>query len=192
MRKSILLAVISLALVAVACGGGKKDATGPGPSGGGDAKPDYETFGPLTVGADWESYTKVNSTPSDCQDHGKRLCDFYVNDVGLAAYKDDEAEIPVGAIIVKRSWEKNADGTPGDPGPIFVMEKRGPDYQPELQNWYWAIHWEKAAGRWVGKAPTPLYWQSPSTKLEYCHNKCHLGYDRALGGVPEENRGEDW
>jgi len=195
MRTSIRIFLISMAVAAVACGGGSTESGGGGNTagGGGDtsAPAEGETFGPLTVGADWQSYTKISGTPSDCTDHGGRLCEFYINDVGLAAYKDENADVPEGTVIVKTSWEKNADGSPGESGPVFVMEKRGADYAPENDNWYYAIHWEKASGKWAGKAPTPLYWQSPSKKVGYCVN-CHSGYDRQLGGLPEENRAENW
>lgn len=185
---------IALACAATACGGGQSKDTGTPKTGGGPGAEEIaaaETFGPLTVGADWKSFTKVNATPSNCTDHGGRLCDFYINDVGLAAYKDENAELPVGTIIVKPSWEKNADGTPGEPGPLFVMERRGSDYNAAQGNWYFALHWENPSAKWLPKLGGPVYWQTPSPKVNYCWG-CHEGYDRGMGGVPEENRPADW
>ena len=46
------------------------------------------------------------------------MVEVWVNDVGVAAYESEDAEIPVGTIVVKTSHEKD-----GSMGPIFVMEK---------------------------------------------------------------------
>ena len=154
----------------------------PGPASAPPAIPDYEKFGPLQIGADWTTYTKVNKSPVSCPDHGDRLCDFYVNKAGLAAYKSPKAKIPAGTIIVLRSWDKKPDGSRGDPGPLFVMEKRGPQDNIDRGNWYWAIHWAKPAGKWAKRLP-PIYWQSPSKKVAYCWH-CHGAYDRGLVGTP--------
>ncbi len=186
MRKPIQLVLISLTFAAFSCGGGGDQKAPAVPK----SVPAFETLGPLGVGAGYESWTKVNKTPSDCTDHGGRLCDFYVNDVGLEAYKNESAEIPAGTIVVKPSWEKNADGTAGDPGPIFVMEKRADEFA-EHSNWYYAIHWEKISAKWASKIKAPFYFQSPSKKIGYCQG-CHDGYDRQLGMVPEENRADNW
>ncbi|MCG8418111.1 MAG: cytochrome P460 family protein [Proteobacteria bacterium] len=183
MRKSIQMALISLGFAAVACGGGKGGATTPG-GGGGDQN---AVYGPLEVGADWESYTKVNSTPSNCTDHGGRLCDTYVNDVGLEAYKNEDADIPSGTIIVKQSWEKDAQGNPGARGPLFIMAKKDAGFDDAHANWYYAMHWENPTEKWAARLGGPVYWRSPSAKVNYCWG-CHDGYDRALGMVPEENR----
>ncbi|ACY16980.1 cytochrome P460 family protein [Haliangium ochraceum] len=181
---------LPLSLGLLACGGGHAGAPeASAPAAGDDAEPAAEaadpntTFGPLAVGADWESYAKLNDTPVRSGDHGGRFVDTYVNDIGAAAYKDDSAEVPVGTIVVKTSWERDGDQPSDRRGPIFVMEKRDAGFAPEHGDWYYAIHWENAPERFGGQ----LYWQSPSPKVDYCW-ECHEGYDRSLGGVPEEHR----
>lgn len=194
-----------LVTTALACGGGSKESTTP--ANGGDmaaadqaaekaadqaaekaAADPNEQFGPLGVGADWQSYTKVNTTPVMSQDHGKRFVDTYVNEVGQAAYQDpdEEAEIPVGTIIVKTSWENEGGKPSTTAGPTFVMEKKEPGYDPDKGDWYYAIHWENPPEKMRQRFGS-IYWQSPSKKVDYCVS-CHEGYDRQLGMVPEEHR----
>ncbi|WP_428267501.1 cytochrome P460 family protein [Haliangium sp.] len=179
-----------LGLALAACGGSQAtDATQAPEAGADEAMADQAdpatTFGPLGVGADWKSYYKANSQPVLSGDHGRRFVDTWVNEIGREAYldPDEEAEIPVGTIVVKTSWERDGDQPSDTAGPIFVMEKRDPGYDPDNGDWYYAIHWENAPERFGG----PFYWQSPSPKVEYCY-KCHNGYDRGLGTVPEEYR----
>ena len=208
MTKLIRLGAVSAGLFALACGGGSTKGTGAGgPGGSGDdgmTKQDKmmmemmdeggdegAVFGPLEVGADWKSYTKVNATPAQSEDHGGRFVNTYVNDIGLDAYTDpdEEAPIPVGAIIVKTSWEGEGGETGPNAGPIFVMEKREAGFDADREDWYYALHWEKIPAKWQAKIEHPLYWRTPSKKVDYCW-KCHEGYDRQLGMVPEENRTE--
>lgn len=154
-----------------------------------DAKPDlskYAKFGPLEIGSDWQSYTKMNTTPVESGDHGERFVDTYVNEVGLAAYKDEEAEIPVGTVVVKTSLERDGDKPSDYPGPIFVMKKMEAGFDAPNGDWYYAIHWEKPTEKFMKKFGQ-MYWRSPSTKVKYCW-RCHNDYDRQLGQVPEDQR----
>jgi hypothetical protein len=137
---------------------------------------DASRFGPLEVGADWATYVKMNTEPVVSETHGGRRVDTYVNQVGAAAYLDDDAEIPPGAVLVKTSMEPD-----GSPGPLFVMAM-----QP-AGDWSYAIHWAEPPPAWVKKLGGPIYWRTPSKKAAYCA-ECHDNYDRALGGVPGSKR----
>jgi hypothetical protein len=106
--------------------------------------------------------------------------------VGAAAYKDESAEIPVGTIVVKTSWQRDGDKPSDVAGPIFVMKKMEPGYDPANQDWYYAIHWDKPTPKLMKKYG-PMYWRSPSPKVKYCWG-CHNDYDRQLGQVPEDKR----
>lgn len=202
MRKVKTLGIVLVSLAA-ACGGKSKgEGTTPAPKEGeGDmlfgqpcamemlAMPetDESAFGPLEVGADWQTYEKMNEAPVPSKTHGGRFVDTYVNAVGAAAYKADEGDIPVGTVIVKTSWE-GKDGRPTDvPGPIFVMQKREAGYAPDHGDWYYAIHWEKPTEAQLKFLKGPIYWRGASPKVGYC-SKCHDNYDRELGGVPEQYR----
>jgi Cytochrome P460 len=148
---------------------------------------DESAFGPLEVGADWKSYKKLNREPVPSKTHGGRFVDTYVNDVGVAAYGSDDAEVPVGTVIVKTSVE-GKDGHPSDvPGPIFVMKKMERGYAPDHDDWYFAIHWEHPTEAQLKLLKGPIYWRGRSPKVGYCY-KCHDNYVRSLGGVPAEYR----
>ena len=175
-----------LACAGVLACGSKNKGSGSGTNTGEKKVDANAVFGPLEVGKDWQSYTKVNTTPVESGDHGNRFVDTYVNDVGLEAYKSEEAEIPVGTVVVKTSWERDGDKPSTTPGPIFVMEKRAAGFDAENGDWYYAIHWEEPTPKFKAKFGQ-MYWRSPSKKVKYCY-ECHNDYDRQLGQVPEEQR----
>jgi hypothetical protein len=151
-----------------ACGGQKTPA------------PDYQ---PLEVGADYATYKKLNKTPFVSPTHGNRRVDVYVNEIGAEAYKNDAAEMPVGSVIVKTSWEtKNGEAT-DVAGPIFVMQKRA-----QGDDWWYALHWETVPPNWQKKmGASQIYWRDPSPKTAYCRD-CHENFDRGLGGIPSADR----
>jgi hypothetical protein len=146
------------------------------------------TYAPLDVGADYRSYHKVTKFSHPSRTHGGRLVDIWVNDIGYAAYIDEDAEIPAGTIIVKTSWEVKGGKRTGEAGPIFVMEKRATGYDPDHDDWYYAMHWEDVPQRWRDKVGgAQVYWRSPSPKVVYCW-KCHENYLRDLGMPAREAR----
>jgi hypothetical protein len=158
-------------LFVLGCGGAAKvdDA----PAGDPDSR-----FGPLEVGADFASYRKLTPEPFLSRVHGNRWVEVWVSEAGADAYLDG-GEIPLGTVIMKSSWEDQG-GQPGAPGPYFVMRKEAPGYAPEHEDWYYAIHWAKPAGKQAGQAP--FYWRGRSAKVAYCYD-CHDSYDRGLGGL---------
>jgi hypothetical protein len=174
-------------LVAAAFGCGSPAATpdkpatpaAPAPRPAGDPEAVYR---PLDVGADYASYRKLTDRPFLSTVHGDRWVDVYVNEVGADAYLTDGAEIPVGTIVVKTSFEAEA-GAPSDiAGPIFVMEKRAPGYAPEHGDWFYAIHWADPTPAMRKTLGGPIYWRGASPRAAYCVD-CHDGYDRGLGGL---------
>lgn len=179
MRNSWMLAIT----LTVACGG-PSTAMSTGDQkmieSGGKGADAAAAYGPLTVGADWSTYAKVNRAPFPSPTHGDRMVDVYVTPAALAAYKNADAEISVGTILVKTSKQKD-----GGEGPIFVMEKRAPGFAPDHGDWYFAMHWAEPTEAWKKKLGGPVYWRSPSPRVEYCSD-CHDGYDRGIGGVPTE------
>lgn len=187
-----------LVLIALgaACGGpsaSSPGATGGGATGGASAEDDMiahartaaadgeSQFGPLDVGADFASYTRVTKRPFLSLVHGNRWVHVYVNQVGVEAYLQQGATIPVGTTIVKASWLDDGHGRPSStPGPIYVMQKRAVGYAPEQADWYYAIHWAKPVGKF--EAMGPFYWRGKSARAEFCYD-CHDAYDRSLGGL---------
>lgn len=177
-RKSFLLAA-----VVAACGG---------PSGGGDstssAQPAADLnaqYAPLDVGADYAQWTKLSTKPFLSKTHGGRFVEVYANDIAVEAFKNDDAVFPVGSTVVKTSWE-TADGVATQTaGPVFVMEKKSAGFDPDNEDWWFAIHWESVPAAWQPKVggASQIYWRSPSPKAKYCGD-CHQNFGRGLGGVP--------
>lgn len=170
-------------LVTAACGGGtatpsKMDTA----MASNQAMPpdDASTFGPLEIGADWRTYTKLNKASFKSETHGGRMVDTYVNAVGRAAFEAGE-DMPVGSIVVKTSRDESGEG------PIFVMEKRAPGSSSAHGDWWYAIHWANPPAAWANKLGGPIYWRTPSKKADYCW-KCHDDFVTGLGGVPEDQR----
>lgn len=158
-------------IVLAACGGSPVAAT-PAPD---------ERFGPLEVGADYASYSKLTEQPFQSADHGGRWVDVYVNRVGAAAYLSG-APVPVGTIVVKTSWQDDGGAPSGVPGPVFVMEKRAAGYAPAHGDWYYAIRWADPPAAERAKLGGPFYWRGASPRVAYCW-ECHDSYDRQLGGL---------
>lgn len=200
--------VLAIAALAMACGKENDDKSkAPPPPGGGEAKvtkkdppkkPDgdkdkkpakpagdeFATYAALDVGADYKSWDKLNKTPVKSKTHGGRFVDTYVNKVGVEAYKKDDAEIPVGTIIVKSSFEVDDNDKATDvAGPLFIMERKaGKDGKGE---WWYGLHWEKVPAQWQdAMGGSQAYWRTPSDKVGYCSD-CHDNYDRELGGIPK-------
>ena len=149
--------------------------------------PDPEAvYGALEVGVDYKSYKKINTTSFLSKTHGGRFVDVYVNDIGADAYMKDQP-IPVGTVVVKTSWEVDGGKATEEAGPIFVMRKESPGYDPDFDDWYYAIHWGKVPARWQDKVAGPFYWRGKSKKVDYCRD-CHDNHDRELGGIPKDHR----
>ncbi len=184
MRKNNGLYAALFLGIFVACGSGSgsSDKTTTVKSLAGDAE-----YGELEVGADWKTYTKVNTQQYIAETHGGRFVDVYVNSVGLEAYKNEDAELPVGSIIVKTSKERDGDKASSVDGPIFVMEKRQKGYDAEHDDWWYGFHWAKVPKKWQSRLGKQAYWRSPSKKVNYCW-ECHENYNRNLGMVPKKYR----
>ncbi|MDQ3339969.1 MAG: cytochrome P460 family protein [Myxococcota bacterium] len=161
-------------VILIACGG-STPTTKPPPV---DAE---GVFGPLEVGADYATYTKLTEKPFLSLDHGNRWVDVYVNAIGLAAY-DSNTPIPVGTIVVKTSV-LDEHGAPGSvAGPLFIMEKRAPGYAPDEHDWWYALHWADPPAEDAAKFGGPIYWRGKSARVDYCA-ECHTDYERSLGGL---------
>ncbi len=168
----------------VACGGGSAPAPGPAappteaPAG---APASESAFGPLEVGADYETYRRLTDRMFRSLVHGNRWVHVYVNELGADAYLAGE-DVPVGTIVVKTSVQ-NVDGQPSDiEGPIFVMEKRAKGYWPEHGDWWYAIHWANPPPEEAARFGGPFYWRGRSPRVAYCW-KCHDDYVNGLGGL---------
>jgi hypothetical protein len=119
------------------------------PCGGGGAA---ATGAKLTIGADYLSGSFEKTTgyvPS--ASHGDRLVVTWVYPAAAAkAYRANAAKVrakqtsgmqafPAGTVIVKESFVKQANGSPGSRGPIFVMKKEATGYDPSGGDWRYSM-----------------------------------------------------
>jgi Cytochrome P460 len=139
-------------------------------------------FGPLEVGADYASYRKLTTEPFKSTAHGSKWVDVYVSNNAADAYLSQSAEIAVGTVAVKTSWEDKDGRVSAVAGPIFVMEKRAPGYDPTHNDWYYAIHWANPTPEIAAKTKGGFYWRGKSKAIAYC-SECHDDYHRSLGGL---------
>lgn len=174
---------LALLLALGACGGAPATPAPPPDrsAGSGAAATGEDTFGPLEVGADYETYRRLTPEPFQSRDHGNRWVHVYVNAIGAEAYLA-ASDIPVGTIVVKTSVENVDDKPSSIPGPIFVMEKRARGYAPEHDDWWYAIHWASPPPEAAAKFGGPVYWRGRSPKVAYCWG-CHDDYTNSLGGL---------
>ncbi len=153
-----------------------------------ESNDEFAGYTALDVGADYKSWEKLNKKPVLSKTHGRRFVDTYVNKVGVAAYKDGDADIPVGTIVVKTSWEAKG-GKPSDvPGPIFIMKRIAASTAGGEPSWWYGLHWEKVPAEWQDAiGASQAYWRTPSKKVGYC-SECHDKFPRELGGIPKKMR----
>jgi hypothetical protein len=128
------------------------------------------------------SYRKLTTEPFKSAAHGGKWVDVFVSTNAADAYLSQSAEIAVGTVVVKTSWEDKGGQASNVPGPIFVMEKRAPGYDPAHNDWYYAIHWAKPTPEIAAKTKGGLYWRGKSKAVAYCY-ECHDDYHRSLGGL---------
>jgi hypothetical protein len=92
---------------------------------------------PAAIPADFRTaFTKVNRARFVSRGHfyDRFTADVYVNPVGLPSYEARGGAIPVGSVLVKEHFER------GDaPGPVMLMEKRPPGYDPAHGDWRYVV-----------------------------------------------------
>ncbi len=172
--------VSGLLAAASACGGHQAETRTPA---GGGAAAAPATLAPHA----WDDYASWHLMSTEkwiSKTHGGRFVEVYVNDTGFEAYKNEDAQLPVGTIIVKPSFA-NEGGKAGAAGPIFVMEKKPAGFNPDGEDWAYEFVWSSPTGKWANKGP--IDWSSPSHDVNYCSD-CHENYDRELGYVPKDKR----
>ena len=92
--------------------------------------------GHASLYAKWQRY---NASPYPSATHGSR----YVNNYGNARTRSYATPIspmimPEGAVLAKDSFSVDMDGNVY-PGPLFLMEKMAPGFDPEAQDWRYSM-----------------------------------------------------
>jgi hypothetical protein len=90
------------------------------------------------VPADFEAtFTKLNATRFVSSGHadGRWDVDVYVNDLGKNVFAAERTPVPAGTKLLKVHFER-----PGAKrGPIMMMEKREPGFDPEHGDWRYVV-----------------------------------------------------
>ena len=80
-------------------------------------------------------WTRYNSAPYLSLTHGNTYISNYVNEIGAAYGRFEEAGVmPVGTVIAKPSFVVAKDGATR-PGPLFLMEKMAPGFKYVTGDW---------------------------------------------------------
>jgi hypothetical protein len=150
----LLVAALSSALSA-ACGARDMSPVGistPSPPPLESAKPAPPPAMPEAIPADFRArFAKLNQARFPSQGHlvDRFWVDLYANDGGRAIYDGKVAEAPVGAMLVKDSFEHRVDGE--TQGPVFVMEKKDRGYDAAGGDWRFMV--VTASGEVAGDGP---------------------------------------
>lgn len=87
------------------------------------------------VAVAYQSWKRFNKTPYRSPNHGERFVNHYANEAAEAYGKfENVGKLPVGSIVVKDSFVVTEAGELRT-GPLFLMEKMGPDFRSEAGNW---------------------------------------------------------
>jgi len=103
-------------------------------------------------------------------EHGMFL-QVYANAGAVASYRNYElgAPIPVGGVVLKRSFRVDADGK-ATPFALFAMERMAPGFSPDTNDWRFVLIGPD--GRTVGATNGP-----DDAKVRYCA-ACHASARR--------------
>lgn len=83
----------------------------------------------------WRAFS---SSPYPSATHGGRFVNNYGNALA-GPYADGEGTLlPEGAVLAKDSFSVNIDGNVF-PGPLFLMEKMAPGFDPEARDWRYTM-----------------------------------------------------
>ena len=124
----------------------------------------------------YREWGKAVTGPAASGFHGGRFLLTWVNDAGYDAYvkyATEDAEMPVGTVIAKESFEI-ADNGEAVPGPLFIMQKVERETTPETGGWYYMV-----------VAPNG---EPQAVPVMSACNECHAGFGEAQDylGYPVE------
>lgn len=85
---------------------------------------------------EYRQWARMNATPIFSATHGNSFVVTYINPRGLPAAHEGAFPFPAGTVIVKEAFE-NRGCKPGQPGAVFVMEKREEGFDRTASDWLW-------------------------------------------------------
>lgn len=135
------VAIAAAAVVAGCAASGRGGAIGSSnaPAGGGSGALGLDGgleggVGPSPVPSDFRtSMTRENAARFVSQGHagGRWDADVYANRIGAEALAANRGPVPTGALFVEEHFERGDAGA----GPMMLMEKRAPGYDPAHGDW---------------------------------------------------------
>ncbi|MGH7738529.1 MAG: cytochrome P460 family protein [bacterium] len=136
---------------------------------------------------DWSGLVEINTRPWISKTHGGRWVNTYVSKNAVQAYRNSET-LPMGALVVKKSFENDHGKPSTTAGPIYVMEKGPLADSPETGGWRFAMQWDVPVAGNPEKITGPVTWLPGNAALNSCA-KCHGHFHSVdyMGGVPDES-----
>ncbi len=117
--------------------------------------------------APYQRWPRYNTEPYRSAQHGERFANNYGNDkAGAYRLYERSGPMPRGAILVKDSFAVTEKGDVFS-GPLFVMEKMAPGFNPESGDWRYTMIMPD--GSLLG-----VTGGSGSDRMEFCVS-CHAG-----------------
>ena len=93
----------------------------------------------IEAAARYQEWTRYNTSSYRSVSHGKRYLNNYANRAAGAYGRYEEAGVlPQGAVLAKDSFSIAKDGLLS-PGPLFLMEKMVPGFNPESGDWRYTM-----------------------------------------------------
>jgi len=127
----------------------------------------------LSFGTDYRTFEKVTGYVNSTA-HGNRLGMVYVSPAEAAEVYRHNADLlrsglrkgfrtfPVGAVVVMETWRKVPGDVVGPRGPVFLMKKEAPGYDPITGDWRYAF----------AEADLRLIGEGGSRRVAFC-GECH-------------------
>lgn len=87
----------------------------------------------------YAAWRRYNTTPYRSTQHGERFINNYANDIAATYGRfEDSGPMPPGAILAKDSFAVTDSGDVFS-GPLFVMEKMAPGFNPASGDWRYTM-----------------------------------------------------
>lgn len=132
-----------------------------------------------------EKLVLMDSSTWNSRTHGHRWVNTYVSPEAVKAYQNSDT-MPVGALVVKESFEDEGGNPSQTPGPLYVMEKGNKADAPRTGGWRYGLKWDNPVAGNPENIKMPVTWISGDAHLNSCV-KCHSRFKDTdyLAGVPE-------
>ncbi len=92
-----------------------------------------------SIAAAYQGWRRYNTAPYKSVTHGHRYLNNYANAAASDYGRYEDADVmPAGAVVAKDSFSIDNSGEVL-PGPLFLMEKMAPGFEPESGDWRYTL-----------------------------------------------------